>query len=81
MDGAGDISVTWHRQVALDTTLLPGDRGRVYTITATVTDDAGNVNSDCARLIVGRWARAGGLVEPTPPVIAGNSGTAVGPVG
>ena len=44
-DVAGRASFTWERQVELDTTLHWGDRARVYTVTATVADLAGNICS------------------------------------
>ncbi len=78
---AGEVSVAWQRQVTLDTTLHRGDWARMYTMTATVSDVAGNVTTNSTREVIRRWIRPGGLVEPTPSPIAGSSGAAAGPVG
>jgi hypothetical protein len=78
---AGEVNVEWQRQVTLDTTLHRGDWARMYTITATVSDVVGNVTTNSTRVVVGRWMRAGGPVQPTPSPIAGISGTAAEPVG
>ena len=58
---AGEVSVAWQRQVILDTTLPRGDWARVYTISATVSDVAGNVTTNSTQEIIRRWTRPGGL--------------------
>jgi Tol biopolymer transport system component len=78
---AGEVSVAWQRQVTLDTTLRRGDWARIYTITATVSDVAGNITTNSTREVIRRWTRPGGLIDPAPAPIAGSSGAAAGPVG
>jgi hypothetical protein len=67
--------------VTLDTTLRRGDWARIYTITATVSDVAGNITTNSTREVIRRWTRPGGLIDPAPAPIAGSSGAAAGPVG
>jgi hypothetical protein len=79
LEVAGEATATFQQQVLLDTTLRRGDWTRLYTITVTVSDLAGNVTSSSARVVVCRWMRVGGPVEATPPVVDGDSGAAAGP--
>jgi len=53
-DLAGQTSSTWAREVSLDTTLHPGDHARVYTVTATVSDLAGNLTTASTHVLVWR---------------------------
>ena len=53
-DLAGQTSATWQRQVPLDTTVHPGDHARNYTITATVSDLAGNTTTSSTHVIICR---------------------------
>ena len=56
LDAAGETSTTWRRQVTLDTALHADDSTRDYTITATVSDLAGNVTTTSTRVLLqGRW--------------------------
>jgi len=49
---AGQASSTWARQVSLDSTLHAGDRARVYTVTATISDLAGNLTTASTDVVV-----------------------------
>ena len=51
---SGQTSATWQRQVPLDTTVHPGDRARTYTVTATVSDLAGNTTTSSTHVIICR---------------------------
>jgi len=53
-DLSGQTSATWQRQVPLDTTVHSGDRARTYTITATVSDLAGNTTTSSTHVIICR---------------------------
>ena len=52
VDLGGQASSTWARQVSLDTTLHAGDRARVYTVTATISDLAGNLTTASTDVVV-----------------------------
>ena len=56
-DLSGRTSATWQRQLPLDTTVHPGDRARTYTITATVSDLAGNTTTSSTHVIIWRGMR------------------------
>ena len=60
-DAAGETSTTWRRQVTLDTALQGDDRSRDYTITATVSDVAGNVSTTSTRVLPGKVDRLTGF--------------------
>ncbi len=51
-DLTGQVNSTWKRDVSLDTTLRPGDRARVYTVTETVSDLAGNLTTASTHVLV-----------------------------
>jgi len=53
-DLSGRTSATWQRLVPLDTTVHPGDRARTYTITATVSDLAGNTTTSSTHVLIWR---------------------------
>jgi len=54
VDAAGATDSTWQRVVWLDASLRPSDSKRVYQITATVSDVAGNTTTLRAGVIVAR---------------------------
>ncbi len=72
-DLAGATQSTWQRSVSLDTSLHSCDRARHYTITATVTDLAGNVTTSSTQVVVIRSRSTATNRDPEPQLAASHT--------